>query len=68
MMSCEDDRTRACLLVILDEIGLRESFAPARSGELLSELIVADAADEHDRFRWKTVLQKLSLITCTLSG
>ena len=53
----DDDRARARLLALLDEIALVEPFARVRRLELLREVVVADAADVHDRVRREHVLE-----------
>ena len=52
----DDDRARARLLALLDEVALVEALARVRRLELLREVVVADAADVHDRVRREHVL------------
>ena len=48
-MAGDDDRARARLLTLLDEVDLVKTLALVRRLELLRELIVADATGEHNR-------------------
>ena len=47
-MASDDDGARAGALALLDEVALVKALALVRGLELLSELVIADAASEHD--------------------
>lgn len=58
-MAGDHDTARAGLLALLDLVDLVEALALVRSLELLSELVITDAAGVDDGVRRKNVLRKI---------
>ena len=55
-MAGDDDRARARLLTLLDEVDLVKTLALVRRLELLREIVIANAARVHHGLRGQAVL------------